>query len=369
MSIYGRNGSMTSQTSEFSFNENLIEPTLESIQLICMESSADMCKLIGATYVADILVEEAVTEGADVSVLLEGFASDTWSKIKQVFQKLWDKIRAWFDKVITWFKVQFVSGKKFIAKYKEQLRKKSVKGFKYNGYHYKYDDGVKMVNDKRDTVSDYLMSELKLDPRAGIYNNENMKAEVENEGARHNKSEFDFEKTREDLMKRLGADETSELLDDIREKFRGGSTTTEEFEEFAGNKKDEMISFVDTGEKKISNIETARTKMETHYKKIMQYIDNASGKIDKDEKNADRSKHVAYATHRYKSAEEAMKLLSSLSGVEVEMTKEIMKKFEGVLKSFLVFRPTKEGSYSSIDDEGGNEVVTESLLDAAWRHV
>ena len=104
MSIFG-----TRSRADYSVTvenyKGFVDPSLAGIQSINAEASLEAYQLNASLYVSDVIMEEAVIEGAaEPEVLLEGVAKDSLTKLKEMFQKFWSKVRAWFEKAKKPFK-------------------------------------------------------------------------------------------------------------------------------------------------------------------------------------------------------------------------------------------------------------------------
>ena len=87
---------------EFEYDIHGIEPTMECAQNILYEFNAGVTNTISALYVADIMIESAVSEGVDnVETLVEGTVGDALTKAKEYFKDFINKVKAWFKRIIT----------------------------------------------------------------------------------------------------------------------------------------------------------------------------------------------------------------------------------------------------------------------------
>ena len=100
-----------------------VEPTLEGSAKILYEFSSDVYKLISGMYVADVMIESAVSEGAtNADILVEETKESFKTKMVNTFKKLATKIKEWFRKIITNIKAFFLGTDKFVKKYEKQIR-------------------------------------------------------------------------------------------------------------------------------------------------------------------------------------------------------------------------------------------------------
>ena len=81
--------------------------------------------------------EGVALENSSYAVVYEGAIRDAFTKVKEFFKKLWDKIKAWCHNVKRFFDSLIMSGKDFVKKYKDDIKKAtSLKDFTYKMYKY-----------------------------------------------------------------------------------------------------------------------------------------------------------------------------------------------------------------------------------------
>jgi hypothetical protein len=321
-------------------------------------------------YISDVMMEETVLEGAATpEVLLEGFVKGSFDKIKRMFEALWAKVKSWFEAAKKTLQRIFLSGEAFIKKFKEEIRSASKKGFTYEGFKYTLDAGHGKVTAKLKTLNDEIAAAVGFD--ISHVTQDSQSSSISGDSGKHKES-FDLSEEKEKLLKALGNEELSEVLKEVGLAFRNGQDGKEEFEDFSGgNSKEELIKMVEEAGKHVKDIETAQKNIDGQFQRVLAAINKAKSKIE-GEKTTDeagaqsKGKAVTYATHKYNMAHYALSLMTSLVGVEVEAIKEAAKKSESVLKSFLSFKPAKEGW--SVDT---NEDQTEgdSILESAMKYI
>lgn len=82
---------------------------------------------------------QAAMEAFVGTPVMEGFLGDAKDKIVNALKKLWAKIKAFFKSALAYFDAIFMSGKKFADKYKEEILKNDLSGFKYEMFEYTLD--------------------------------------------------------------------------------------------------------------------------------------------------------------------------------------------------------------------------------------
>ena len=135
MTIFGR--------SSYSYNIPVVEGYGVEVNgdiLAIQESYDDQLAIIEAMYEIDMTEIEYRSQGQENSALCESTIKDkaknAWEKIKAFFKKLWAKLKAFFESMKRFVNGLFMSGYKFAQKYKSQLEKLKLSGFKYEMFEY-----------------------------------------------------------------------------------------------------------------------------------------------------------------------------------------------------------------------------------------
>lgn len=364
MSIFGNRGRMGSSFEEM--ETGFIQPTSECLEGILTESAHESYQIRAGLYVSDIIMEEAVFEGAaSPEVLMEGFGKDLWTKIKNMFMKMWNKIKSWFEKVKRFFSLLFKSGKEFIDKFENEIRAKVAKGFKYKGYKYSLAKG-------HTETESYLEKSI---GKALEYTNGITKVdEIVNTGKQYDalnamdKSKMDASKdyktsdTKDEVLKSItGEDSLDEFSKKLAKDFRSGEDSTEEYENFSGNSKEEMINEIKNADKNIALINASEKAINTQMERTIKAIESAAGRF----KGEDAGKIAPHVTHSTEMIRYVVGISTTAMRVELDATKEAVKDFETILKAFLRFKPAKEGFDGGFGDNSG----ATSILEAAMKLV
>jgi hypothetical protein len=363
MPIFGKRSHEQSVTVE-SYN-GFVDPSLAGIQTINAEAALEAYQLNASLYITDVIMEEAVIEGAaEPEVLLEGVVKDSLTKLKEMFQKFWAKVRAWFEKAKKALQMIFSSGEAFIKKFEEDLNMKNVKGFTYEGFKYTLEAGSKTVKAKVETVEKFLDDTVGFKIDEVQTTTHGQKANIE--GNEHSE-EYNTAEEKEKLVKQLGSEELSEVLDAVKKSFRDGKEEKEEFTDFSGNSKQELIGIVKNMKKHISEVEKQQRQTDNDFKKVLTAIQNAQSAIQRqkasDEGSAQaKAKMLTFANHKFQLAHYALTIINSLYGVEVDAYKEAAREAEAVLKAYLRFKPAKEGFETPVDDNHETGSILESAM-------
>lgn len=319
--------------------ETVIEEgiTENSLNDILIEASEDAFAISAALYVSDISIQEQVLEGATASVLMEGVIGGVFERIKNFLIKLKNKIVSWFNAVIKSLKAIFLTGEKFIKEFKDDILKKNGKGFTYKGYIYS-------GNRHQPAITDEMREIEKLfEPQS-----------LKELGA----NDFDISARKEKLVKGLtGTNESniSEAIKEIKKNFRG-SDDPEEIEDFSkGLSLSAMIEFVGTnGSKLIKEMEKDKKEFEKALNTAIRDLEKAA-KVEADEaKDGDETKAILTrgATRASELSKFIVSTCTSVTQAYIDLAKECRSQSEKVLKSYLRYKPRKEGyGYTSFEND------------------
>jgi len=360
MAIFGNKRSSLNDDFDISKYDH-IQPTTEALEQIITESAKDSYKLRAGMYVSDVMMEQAVLfESADPEVLLEAFGKGFFAKVKDMFVKMWNAVKAWFEKMKKSLVMFFSSGKTFVDKFENDLRKKNVKGYKYKSFKYTASKGdafaSKILSTIDSTENEYENKLGGLDVRSSSKHKDAMDSKKDNM-----KEEYDTNDDKESLFKSMGVDSISELQEESYQEYRNGSKEKEEFEDFENNSKDDMMKFIKDSSKNLADLERYQKDMDSHFSKIVKAIETAGNKY----KNEEFSKVSPYVSHSVEMLRFCMSIRSALSKMHVEYVKEAASEFESILKGYLRFKPLKE----SLDVSHDDKTDTTNIFEAAMRLV
>lgn len=336
--ILGNRSNQTTITNEFdAINYNI---SVESCGYVDMfvEATEELAALESAMYVADVMLEEHVLEGAtNVEVLLEGVMSGMFTRLKEAVQKLWAKIKQWFANVKKYFQMLFTHGKDFVKKYKTDIIKAEArcKGFKYNFY-----------------------------PLTGGKTKENASASLDAfktaQGlVKEGESNADIIKGYMKQHHWNGEDSQTEFNKAYRETLYG-SDTREEYEDFSsGPSVQFMIKALETGADEVKAIEAVEKVLNSSCSKLIAELQKKENESAKTIAAEGGSLDKAYSLAVELVKAESNHCLAVCDG-QKEKVKTIMKDSESVLKRLITHKPKKEG----FDGEGleGHESILEAAL-------
>lgn len=346
--ILGRSNQTNTITNEFEgIDYNISVESCDYVDIF-VEATEEIAALESALYVADVMLEEHVLEGAtNVDVLLEGVMSSMYSRLKAAAQKLWAKLKQWFANVKKYFQVLFTHGKDFVKKYKADIIKAEAraKGFKYDFYPVK---GMESFSTKVPDKEVLMVSDA---------------VEAARKLLTEGKSNSDIVKDMMKTEKWHGEDSQSEYNKKFRENLLGGDAK-EEFEDFTqGPSVQAMIHMLETGADSIKVIDKTEKQVNQTFSKLitdLQKAENTEAKRVASESGATLDKAYSLAVEIAKA--------KSNHGVAVcntlkEVVKTLMRDSESVLKRLLSHKPKKEG-FEGADIDGH-----ESILEAALKFI
>lgn len=349
-------GSYT-KTNEFENVDFNISTEACGYTSIISDTTEEIASLESALYIADIMLEQKVLEGAtedELETALEGVMSSMYERLKSIIKKLIAKIKQWFENIKKFFQILFSHGKDFAKKYKTDIVKAAAR---CNGYKYKVYDIVGGWK----TLLEYAVVD-----KSGreVAFNDAMKAAREVMEANKNETST-AELTKIHMQKviwRDSSDSQAEFNKDFREKLLNGNDSKEEYEDFKeGPSVYDMLNLLENGQKVISKLETAQKNMTSLCNNVLRDIEAAEKKsvnriVDKGE--GELSKIFTVATDICKaSANHCIAVLD----IQKEVLKTCMKDAETVLKGLLRHKPKTESFAGDFEDG------SESILESAFR--
>lgn len=313
MSIFSNSQYMVEETYD-------IEPTLEGASEVLYEFSTHTYKLISATYVADIMMESAVTEGAtNIDILVEATMNELVRKFIDRLKELKAKMVAWFRKVINKIKSLTVDYKKFISQYKDQIIENfaKMKDVSYHGYDYRELYNILSWTNNSMIYLNTIYEDInKDDSMVTIFDiDERIIEQVKRTG-----------------MFNLGITKEPKDLNDLKEKVKiimtKGSTNDEPV------KVTDINAFLNTFENAqgwVKNIEEASKKYEKTINDAMVVIQRKSGFKYITANDVDKcNKCVTMITH--------------ISTTGINTIQDALRTYYSTLKKIATFKPAKESA-------------------------
>lgn len=297
---------------------------------------------INETYLtADIVGTcKVLTEGADANVLMENIITTGVAKLKAAWEKFLASVRAFFDKVITFFKSMFLSGDKFVSQYGKDVKDKAktVNKYSYKGYKYDKAKGDAAVKSALEAIAKEVsgyVGGLTVEAASDLTRDE-LIAKL-GKGDKKTPAEVV-----EAVVKRIhsGSSSVSELKSHIKDVYRGDTNERTKIT-LTGSNVTSMLDMVSKAKNDIKSVQQDKASFENNVKMII-------GKLDKIGKTKAETKAE---TNTYQKASLISSYLSALMNAykapcdaKITMYKEMYRNYLAVLKMFLNFGKNKKVS-------------------------
>ena len=323
---------------------------------IMVESAAELYKLHAGVLVADVMIEEQVMEGADPSVLLEGFFADFWTKVKNIFVSIKNKITQAFAAIKRSLTIIFTSGKTFADKYEKEIEEKAtkVRGFKYTMYPFVKAGVQEIQGSMKSAVSEIVEQFAKL-------SEDQIKKGL---GSENNVEDLDSEKKA--FLANISVGNKAETIADLEKK-------TIEFL-FGGSEKEEIIDF-NKGLKVAEMLATLKDQNEikevnTTEKELTDAVNKVISKVDSLASGAKEDTHIsANAKQAIEMARFQLSASTAIAKAFVKYVKAKRSECESCLKSFLRFKPTDGAKPAKESTESTGISKPSSILESAMKFI
>lgn len=348
------------------------------IDEVMMQFVQELYTIDEAYMTADIIGStKVITEGADPHALMESMLASGIEKIKAAWNKFLAGIKAFFNKVIDFFKSLVMSGKKFVKEFGDKLKDKA-KGnpdWEWNGFDYNIGAGDGKVTSYLSTVDSKfndLLGGMTVDAAASAAGSEIGKRA--GDGKDHEKNIPNREDTKDELLKKLGqTDDTSGLKSDLYEIYRGGDSKSKQKLGGASGV-DKMMKFITSSVDQVSEFTKQKRTFENQASNVINKLDAYSRQSGKTDAETNLYKYVSGVSAALNACVEIRK---TIMDVRINVYKEAARAYTGALKMFLNFGGKKpkdvgeswmfEGDTEDVDVEDDlDEVdVDEAAIDGA----
>lgn len=350
-------------TTDIPAYEGHVEPTLEGMQDILFEGSREYTETSAALYVADVMVETSVKEGADMEILIEGVVKDSFLRIKAVFQKMWAKVKAWFASVKKLFQQLTLKGKEFIKQFKSELNEKARtakgKGFKYKGYHLTIEAGEKEAKRIAGILAGYIATNA---------DNVATAAEQLADAQQGPQPKVEVDEQIEKMWAELKVDNAAELAELVRVAHHNGEESKEVIEDFEANSVQELMSIVEHSDAKIKEMDKMEKQVSAGFAKIIKALQTAESKAARLEGKADENASAgaaavtALVTARLRVSKAAIAAYNTVAAANASETRAAIAQAQSTLRSLLSFKVKKAVKESYTED-----LSEDSILESAMR--
>ena len=320
--------------------------------------SRDIYKVLAATYISDIRIEEAVSEGANADVLMEGVLGDFYDRLVESFRRMGNKIMGWFKVFRKWLDVMFMHGAAFVKKYDKELKDKNATGYEYEAYKYNVSAGTTFVENISKKISTEVGNLCK-----GM-TQEEAKAkdawEKQHTGAKSFADDYKTDDASKKMIKTVtGHDDKSDLIVDIKKAYRGGDEDSKsELKDFEGSSKTAMMAYISGHAQQINEVKKAESDFAKDIEEIISALERSKKAFDDDD--AKRAGVGRIVSHKVSLLRECIGISSAINEVRKQMIGEVASAYERILKGYLRYKPTKE-SFGSTSGEGSESLLESSL--------
>lgn len=310
--------------------------SVEELHEIFIESfyNVEQAELAAATEGVELI-------GSEYEVVAEGAIKDAFTKIKEFFKKLWDKVKAWFHNVKRFFDSLLLSGKEFVKRYQKDIQQadKTLKDFSYTMYDY---DDARIDNFDSDmdvdTMAKIVYDEAKAVAKSVDADLDKFKKLTEEDVIAKNLANNFLKGARGPKV--TGADDFDEA---VFASFRNGATGPEDKEDIDVSDLQHYASIL-TNAKSLSALDSMGKKYDKVFKMALKEVDELekAGKeikneVDSDKKSTDAAKNAA--NNAVKVAQQMSTAISrqqSLVSRVMNIWKTVYKERDTVYKQLVV---------------------------------
>ena len=291
-------------------------------------------------------LDEACTE-----LLQEGALGNFFGKVKEMFKKLWEAIKAIFAKFMTWLDSKIKSDKDFIAKYKKTLMAKvgEVSDMEYKGHNWnlgeipgKVTEEVKKTVEETEKTTENLLKKDIVDPKTGYaprLTHATADKDSKMAGFFEAKADgSDREQLIEDGIKLIAGalglgqlTDPAEVVSEYREKIYGGSV---EAETLTGPKVGELIKVVE----EYSKDKSAAEKALKSYEKVFNDTVKTLEKLEKEASKADSTSVNLSTSTLIAVAKAQASLANQIAGVYLAALKDRRDEARAILAKVVTYK-------------------------------
>ena len=308
--------------------------------------------MVGDVIGAATAIRESMNGGeVDPKAIFEGVLKNGIAKLRTAFQKFIAKIREYYKKVINWFKAMTSNGEDFVKNFGDTLKKKAAKNkdFKYTGYKYVLSTDAtcdKIAGDIDAKILSYIQIYDSVDKAMSTKEFvASIKGKLD--------SNFDADSkpsTTEEVEAFLASkkyDDVADLRKSLTEAYRDGDDKKGEIKGFEANGINEMLTYLKTSKKVISDFEKQLSKYEDNVKKIISKL----SKFESEDGDPNASNLMANVSWISSMVSAFLNVYKVPCEVKIAMHKEIAKEWLGVLKRFYNYKGVKESADEIFDAE------------------
>ena len=334
-------------TSDYDYSDSVVaessyfDSAVATLFTDIMEAEQEfmVADVVGA---ATIIRESALGNTVDAVAVTEGVIKNGIEKIKNAFKKFIAKIKDYYHKIISWFKAMFSNAEDFVKNYGDEVKKKAskVKGFTYKGYKYTLEKGKQQVENIKSKIDTAIQGCLNgfdfINNTTGVTNDEllaKLKGAI-SDSFKEDDKPSSTEVVDKFLEKEFKYSDIAEMNTELRDLFRDGDTEKKEIKDFEENSVTEMLTFLKTSNKTISNFETELSKHETLVGKVIKKLDGIKieGNDDKTDNLLSNVSYISSLVSAYLNAYKAA------CNVRISAYKDAASDYLSVLKKFYSYK-------------------------------
>lgn len=311
----------------------------ESAAAIIAQNEANYTNIMKSIGITELSIYEST--GAEMiyeSANIKGF----FSKIKEFFVKLWNKIKGMFKKFFMLIASYTMKDKDFINKYKKDLLRVNTRDLKVNGYEF---TNLNWSVDTADKAIDKVIKK-NLGGISG-FSVDSKNAAAINDAYEKNDREDAIEEMRAFSIGQTGSLNESEFTQELFEYFRDGEDSPVELDKISISSCIAIISGSHDAEK---NAKKAFKSTEKAINTVLKDLDKTEKEALKsvptknDQNKTDESAAIVKATSNMNSYIHAkMNILTKVNGALLRAIKDQNRQAKAICVKAINYKPKNEG--------------------------
>lgn len=331
LEAYQDDGGMNSDVSLEAYRNATVEGLECDYALLeCLTDIVNTQRVVNS---ADIMGSMTMLlEGTDVSAMMEGVIANAFEKMRHGFLKVKDIVVAWFKKVIDKIISFTKSGKEFVSKYGDILKKKDTKGFEFSGYKWTQKEGDAIVEKACSSIGNKVNGLVGDLAAAADMNYDSMKSKIEGKGV---KSDKDYKETVIKDMGISGADSVGTMKSAISKAYRDGKDSSSNLS-LTSSQVSEYLDYISSAKDAIKKLKENQSTFEKQLNSVIKTIDTISRKEDRGGDKAKNASNVSTALNTLFTVKR------QVHDAQVYGYRSMLKGETGILRRFLNWSPEKK---------------------------
>lgn len=308
--------------------ENIMEATFDNIAN-SINNHNEIMKAVAfgeLSYMSENNGQEFIYEAADI----KGF----FKKMKELFIKIWQKIKGLFDKFFSTIDSYTRNDKTFVNKYKTKISNADTKGFSYKGYNFTISNLVSDAASKLDAEI------KKMDPHPSADESKIKLCE--------NRIEVS-DKLRGSV---LGQSECSatDFTKELFKKLRDGEDSKKELTNIST---DNLIKIISNSAELKKEAKNAYTALQTEIKAAIKVVENTENDLLNSVSDKTNAESISEASKKIKAAhcsvyllQEKLSILQVVNGQYLTAIKDSNRQAKSICVALMSHNPKKKASDS-----------------------